>query len=311
MNSVFFNIYNYKIKIESSEFDTDQLKINHDFDYFSSISDSNYQLSIRINKLSNFIEKGFFIGKTFMCEVRQVSYNERQLIYRNKSIILAVVKDLTSSEPRQIEIFAQNQEIIDDVLYFLIHSCVGEYLDYSGLVRIHALSYKSIDQTCIVYGPSGSGKSTLALSLLNHDSVKIYSDEITILDIKNKVLLPYPIRIATADFKPTAEKLYKFTYFFNLKNLVPIEKNRIASENPLTHFYCLADIKKPKIFYFFNIMFGLGLIQMWEYMLRLNNFKTLLKIFINRFKLCLILKNYTFFTIQKQASLEEKTRILL
>lgn len=311
MNSVFFNIYDYKIKIESSEFSTDQLKINYDFEYFSSKFDSGYQLYIRINRLSNFVEKGFLIGRTFMCEVRQVSYNERQLIYREKAALLAVVKDVTSSNIRQVEILAQNQQIIDDILYFLIHSCVGEHLDCAGLVRIHALSYKSTDQTSIVYGPSGSGKSTLALNLLNHDSVKIYSDEITILDIKNKVLLPYPIRIATADFKPTAEKPCKFTYFFNLKNLIPIEKNRIASETPLTNFYCIADFKKPKIFYFSSIMLGFGLIQMWEYLLRLNNLKSLLKILINRIKLCLVLNNYTFVVLKKQDILEEKIRVLL
>ena len=311
MSSLYFNVYEYKIIIESEEFNTNKLKINLDFDYFCSTKNLKNDLSIKIHKLHSFERKGFFIGKTFMCEVRQVTLNKRQLIYREKSTVLAVVNDISSGKKREVDIFALNQEIIDDILYFLINSCVGEYLDCSGLVRLHAFSYTSLNQTGLVYGPSGSGKSTLVISLLKHESVKIYSDEITIFDIKNKVLLPYPIRIATADLRTSGEVLTKFTYFFNVKNLIPIPKNRIAIKKALTHFYCLSYLKKPKIYYLFCIIVGFGLIQMWEYLLRINNPKSIYKILRNRIKLCIILNEYTLLTLNRTSSIEDKTSSLL
>lgn len=311
MNSLNFNIYGYQIKVTSAEFPVSELKVGFDFKFFAENEPDKLNLEIKIRRLSEISLRGFPIGKTSMCQVRQVSTGRRQLVYQKNGTILALVNDNSETALRSIEIDAANIEIIDDVLYFLINSCSGEYLDTAGLMRIHALSYNSGDRGGLVYGLPGAGKSTIALGMLKNTGVQIFSDEVSIFDIKKKVLLPFPIRIAIADASDTAGLSTKFTYFFNTKYLIGLDNEKISHPRSLTHLHVLDISKKPVLYHLFCIVSGIGLIQMWEYIVRFNNFSTLLKITINRLKLCRLLSSYNFGFLDRNLAIEEKLKILL
>lgn len=296
MNKLYFDIYNYQIEIVSSEFALRHLKINTDFSFFAVSKNSATNLQVSLTELRPLVKEGIRIGTTRMCEVRQVGLRKRQLIYRKSGRTLAVVSDTTSSVVRKVEIQALNTEIIDDILYFLINACAGEFLDTHGIMRVHAFSFFG-ECGGIVYGPSGSGKSTLALSFLNHSTVKIYSDEISLFSIRQKKLFPYPIRISADATLATASGIAKFNVYFGKKTLFVIPDGRVGPITPAKLLFILkpnarvtaAATRKDKLKFAFEIIFGLGLIQMWEYLLRLDNIAVLFKIFLQRLKLAFYL----------------------
>ena len=296
MNALYFNIYDYRIEIKSADFPLKHLKINADFSFFSTLKNSDNQLQVTITELRPFTKKGFKVGSTRMCEVRQVGFRSRQLIYSNSGRALAIVSDTTSATGRKVEIQAINPEIIDDVLYFLVNACAGEFLDANGIMRVHAFSFLG-DSGRIVYGASGAGKSTLALSILNNSALRIYSDEISLFDLRRKILLPYPIRISAADSGSANDGTAKFNIYFGKKTLFKIPDERIAPVAPVKALFILKPGETEnasanwydKLKLAFEISFGIGLIQMWEYFLRLDNFGVLFVIFYRRLKLAALL----------------------
>lgn len=310
MNSIYFNIYGFGIKISSFDFSLEALKVNQDFGYFKTKPEQKSLLEISIKNLTVTTLSGIIIGKTGMCDVRQLSLNRRQLVFRHNQGILALVDDFSSGKGRRIDLSAANESVIDDVLYFLVNACAGEFLDSAGLVRIHALTFSCNDRAGLVFGFPGAGKSTVAVELLKIDGVRIYSDEISVFDIKNKLLLPYPIRIAVTEKPKHSSTDTKFTYFFNTKYLISLETSKIAKSGPLTNLYFLDKTRRPAIFYFLSIVLGLGLIQMWEYLLRLNNPSTLIRIFGNRIKLCMYLKKFEPRFLTRELSLAEKIKAI-
>lgn len=311
MDLLNFNIYGYCIEISSTDYPLRDLKVCSDFRFFAVKDAGHPKLQIKIKKLETFTLRGIAIGKTSMCQVRQVSVSHRQLVYRKDDQTLALVNDSSDSNLRKIEINAANAAIIDDVLYFIVNSCSGEYLDYKGLMRIHALSFSSPNRGGVVYGFPGAGKSTVAVGLLQNESVRIFSDEISILDINNQMLLPFPIRLAVAEISDKTGLATKFNYFFNTKYLISLDNEKIAQRCGLTHFHFLDNSKKPIFYYLLSIVLGIGLIQMWEYLVRFNNLPTLLRIAFNRFRLCRLLCASRFGYLDRNLSLEEKLKALL
>ncbi|MEQ1724027.1 MAG: hypothetical protein ABL930_12695, partial [Pseudobdellovibrio sp.] len=198
MNSTLaLNIYGYTVLIESDLFNCENLKAAIDFAHFTEINSSNeYHLRIYLYELKSKETGGLYLGKTKMCRVRQRSFNSRELEYIYNNHTIAIVNDSTSEKNRRLEIKAENTDVIDDILYFFLNSSAGEYLESHGMMRLHALSYKISDQGILVHGAPGYGKSTLALELIKNPLVEIFSDEITIINLKTKLIHPYPLRIA-------------------------------------------------------------------------------------------------------------------
>lgn len=292
MNALYFDIYDYRIEIKSSSHALKNLKVNADFSFFSTEKNFNNHLQIKIAEFTPFEKRGLFIGKTRMCEVRQTGVCERQLIYSSHGRTLAVVYDKSCGWQRQIHMQVQAPEAIDDILYFIINSCAGEYLDAHGIMRVHAFSYMTEEAT-LVYGASGTGKSTLALAVLSSTTALLYSDEISLYDLNRRCLLPYPLRISVAESAGEASEALKFNIYFDKKNLIPIPAARIAPASLLTETFILSPMAAGqyslntwgRVQFVFNLLAGAGLIQMWEYLLRLNNFSVLIKILGNRARL--------------------------
>lgn len=319
------NIYGYSVLIESDLYACENLKASIDFEHFrENQSNSTKHLKISLHDLKNHQTTGFFIGRTKMCRVRQKSFSHRELEYIQNGKTLAIVNDDTSGKIRNLSVKAVNLDVIDDILYFFLNSSAGEYLEYNGIMRLHALSYKVGNQTALVHGAPGYGKSTLALALIKNPQIKIFSDEITIFNLTTKLLQPYPMRIASVEnlSSETGSQNIKFTYFFNKKSLVPIEKSKISSPAALNSLYQLLSLGKKsscktkctliqKIKLSFEILLGTGLIQMWEYLLRLNNLHIICGILFNRLKLVCYIWNIKAYAINRSCSLNDKVTSLL
>lgn len=311
MNHLYFNIYEFQIEIKSSDLPLKNLKIIQEFSFFSVQTLLAPATQIKISNLPLFAKQGILIGKTRMCEVRQVSFGKRQMIYSYHGRVLAVVYDSSFGGRRQIEIQAHNVEAVDDILYFLINSLAGEHLDATGIMRIHAFSFAGPKKTPLVFGPSGSGKSSLALELLNHQDCHLFSDEITLVNLANLNLRPFPLQISSDSSGAESAGHGKFTYFFKSKAQVPVSKTQVAASGKLTDVYLLQPGVFKHLRFAVEIILGAGLPQMWEYMLRLNNFSTLLKIFKNRIRLLKYLRTLPIHDLNKMDSIAARFSALL
>ena len=82
---------------------------------------------------------------------------------------------------------SENPLRLRELGYLMIHSRVGELLDLKGLHRIHALGFSYRDRRILVLLPSGGGKSTLAKYLLKNPEVRLFSDDIPLVDSKGRI----------------------------------------------------------------------------------------------------------------------------
>jgi hypothetical protein len=129
MNTLYFKLYDFFVEVKSSDTPLKHLKINSELAFFSVMKPEPSHLVVHISALPVLFREGFFIGRTKMCEVRQVGFSKRQLIYEKVGRTLAIVKDNAIEDPREIELLAHNQEIIDEILFKLIIACARESLE--------------------------------------------------------------------------------------------------------------------------------------------------------------------------------------
>ncbi|MGZ3691274.1 MAG: hypothetical protein ACXVAX_07210 [Pseudobdellovibrio sp.] len=283
-----FNIYGFKLTIQSKDYDLSELKIQKDFVYFRTNDGSQDQdLSIHINHYSEPENPGFRLFKTSMCSAYQISTSVRLLKYEAGA--RAWLSDSFVSNRRKAVLSCENLDIANDILYFYVNSAAGEYLDLNGYMRIHAFSYLQNDTAHLVYGKPGTGKSTLALKLLKSPNVKIYSDEISLLSLKDRKLYPYPIRISSPDEINAEGGDSKFQYLFKTKFLLPIPPERIATGHFLNQIHFLPMGRRSSPLFYLEIILGIGLIQMFEFFVRPGGLPVLFRIFLNRLQLAFLL----------------------
>lgn len=314
---LYFTIYGLNLVIESADFDLTSLSTSADFIYFTEKPNQNFSINAKITLInnSNTTPSGFFIFSTAMCKVFQKNLNSREFLYKPQPNTTALLTDSHINKIRVAELVTTDIKLASDVLYFYINSIVGEYLDLSGLMRVHACSFLHNETTSLIYGRSGLGKSTLAHELLNNEFVQLYSDEISLINLKNGELLPYPIRISIMQNSIDGLDV-KFNYFFKTKSLLPLLNNKVAPAKKLTRVFYLSPTQfkfliLQKCLFYFDILLGVGLIQMHEFLLRPKNVLNLLKILINRLRLIYLLSQYKLNTLIKNQPLPEKIIILL
>ena len=129
MNTLYFKLYDYNVEVKSSDTPLKHLKINSELAFFSVFKSEASHLIVHISDIPVLFREGLYIGKTKTCEVRQVSLSRRQLIYEKIGRTTAIVTDDTNNAVREIELLAQNQETIDEILLKLIVSCARETLE--------------------------------------------------------------------------------------------------------------------------------------------------------------------------------------
>lgn len=300
-------------------------KIQEDFYYFISNETTLNHLEIKIQDSPLKIDKKkWYLGRTRMAHVYQLSRRKRLYEYRKERKSADLIVNF--AEKKVAELYSQDANLIYEIIYILILSLSGEFLDAKGLMRLHALGIRDHQQTNVFWGFRGSGKSTL-FTCLNQNLVdSFYSDEICLFDLLDKKLKPFPVRIAVndetlvrVDKSLQISKLQRT--FLDSKNTYSFPKEKIAIEDDLGCFIQLGSygkankMQKMNFIYktklFTAIVLGVGLIQMVEFVLRVSNFGVLIKIFINRIKLLCFLHQQSLLYWQRSGILDQDIRFII
>lgn len=240
---------------------------------------------IRLNPALNEPQAQFKLGRAGIGEV-STAPNERVVQTAADSRLRYRFYDERNGEPArrtriQIDFdFKQNlaspAEIESEISILInaVHAAVGETLEKNGFLRLHAASVLAVDQSVtLVSAASGAGKSTWALRRFVSTTDQLYSDETTwLLDDK---VYPYPTPIALGAFKtetlPATAQTLSRQFLGRCKLLTPIPFERVAPISRLTRIIAVEEGRFKKIKWTFKIVLGLGLTQMWPYLLRRSN----------------------------------------
>jgi hypothetical protein len=197
--------------------------------------------------------------------------------------------------PRAVRIFARSNARSYELAYLSLHSYVGEKLEKLGFIRLHALTFSHNGQTGAVILPSTGGKSSLAWLMTQNKSYAVYADEMSLL--YKKTLQPYPWRLgldlrAALNVGADPEKWRQTQRLIGQpKFLATIDNEKVAKPQLLNACYWGVasdknEIRKAtrqeKIEFIWSTVVGTGLMQMGEYILRLDNIWSLFKIATNR-----------------------------
>jgi hypothetical protein len=221
-------------------------------------------------------------GATRLCDYGQNAGNELRVFSR---------KSRQNPAGRKFRVIGSDAAGIYEATYIVILSSVGESLDGLGYHRIHALAFARDNGTALLPLRSGGGKSSIAALLLRDERYRLFSDEIPLL--KEGKLYPFPIRIAllppvaeAIGLDPSVSRCF-LRRIFAEKVLLPVPPDRVAAAGKLD-LLITADSRIQLIWVFF---WGLGVPQMAEYMLRLDNTARLMRIAISRLREALLLLN--------------------
>jgi hypothetical protein len=201
----------------------------------------------------------------------------------------------------RFEILGDRASPMHETAWEAVLSALGEALDRRGAHRVHALGIEWGGRGGLIIMPSGGGKSTLAALLSASRNglagrLRILSDE-TPLVYRGR-LWPFPVRMALAPSvartwlglqgRPFPRRL------FPAKQLFALELSRIG--RPVKPEFVIlgssdraprATIRPIARWFVFEQVFdcmavGLGVAQMREHMIRLDNLGSLARIFVSR-----------------------------
>jgi hypothetical protein len=305
-------IHGYSITINSEQLKEARSRIENDFRAFRAPPPETPQLTIVARPLSAApARRGLPLWQTRMCQVRQVSFKERLCLYTlpGSQKIDALLRHRDCKTHKEVELFCDNEVLFCEIVYMLILSSCGEAWDQKGLMRMHAAVVSLKNKPFVFWGPRGAGKSTLTAHLLANPEIQFFSDEHGLLNIETEMLIPFPLRMALdPNHIPTqsTEKTFDLKrqmaqatqrFFLDHKAMTEISLERHAKTLPFQNFIVLGVRKKNNVNHltplspwvnlalFFNILLGIGLIQMSEFLLRPTSIPMIVRISINRLRL--------------------------
>lgn len=337
MAKISFNFYGFYVLIASSSYKEAELCFLNDFSHFriSYEQNKNFNLKIYLSKSNDFSKYGVWLGKTRLSEFRQVDFKTRQYIYSKNSKNIASSFDRINLKKRFFYLKSAEVEAINEILYYYILSTVGEYFDSVGIMRVHACAFTQIGQgSTLIWGLPGAGKSTLAtlLSLSTGSKhLQVLSDELSLVDLNENSLRPFPMRFSLKkDVAFLINKrlevshhqkisLHSKGFFFDKKYTFDNQSQPQThiQKAQLSQFYILEKsytfgieeitfVSRFKLY--FRLIFGIGLIQMYEYFIRFDNISTLFKIFCNRLRLCACIQKLPIQLIKRGSNFNTDTQ---
>ena len=232
---------------------------------------------------------------TRMCKVYDMG-STRICDYGDGAVVIAE----HSKAQKIFKVFNPREDELYEVSFTLILSAVGEALDEKCFHRVHALGFELKQQTCLAILPRGAGKSAISLLLCKNPNFKLYSDENPL--VLNNNICAFPLHQAlrpevaenlSLNITSTAlfrRRLFPAKAIFhqpieqiakpNCLRVILIGKpagNESPSLAPAGFLTTFCSLLKA-------LVLGIGLCQMAEHMLRLNNLMKLSMIFFSRLK---------------------------
>jgi hypothetical protein len=172
-----------------------------------------------------------------------------------------------------------------EIIRNYVLAIVGLHWETKGWMRFHALGIEKNNKNLVFCLPSKGGKSSLATEHLSNELGKIFSDEIVFTN--GKTIRAFPICIALSqkaaeDLKVDIKNMSAFKKRkYEVKYLTPISLNKVAAEGPVHKIYA---INTNLIKFIWSSFWGLGLPQMAQYILRIDNLHRLLLMAFTRAK---------------------------
>jgi hypothetical protein len=189
MEELLLNIYGNTLSVVSN---TPELihNISRDFHYFRahSIASPDFVIkSYQMSPLSLRTPRGlpWIKTKDFSCyEKRGI----KKVFYEwGGVVILDYKRDIAN-------VFSESLNRLYELVYTLLLSVIGEFIEKKGYHRIHALGVSRNGKGGLIIAPLGGGKTTLALKLLQRDEFKLVSEDTPLID-KHFFLHPFPLRL--------------------------------------------------------------------------------------------------------------------
>jgi len=230
MRTLFFNFYGFEVKVKSFNENLIE-KLAKDFSFFLSSSFSK-GLSIYIRKNStNFFKIPETLKKIRYRDTLWYLYKKRKIVVYSKGL-----RVLFNYKKERAIVFYLDDKFLHEIVYLLILSRTGEDLDRIGLHRVHSLGFSYKNNGILLILPIKGGKTTLALELLKEKNVKLFSDDILLVD-KNLKMYPFPLRLGVLDLDVLKDFPEKNVYFMDRRKYgrkylfdISIFKNKIAEK---------------------------------------------------------------------------------
>lgn len=184
---------------------------------------------------------------------------------------------------------ASDEEALEEIFYF-IQSAVGESLERSGWVRLHACGFVLGDQAIIIPGDSGQGKSTFSLWLLENTNLSLLSDELILTNGKH--YLGFPMRISIKNKGEIQNRAAEFWSRSRWKSRwqISIPSPRLHRQPIQGQVVFLPQQSQNFAKWQVRFLMGLGIAQMKEYLLRPSNIGNLFVFLLRRTKILFLLK---------------------
>ncbi len=206
---------------------------------------------------------GLFLGHT-----------KRTIFYTDGSI-LRTEGDLFDKEGI---LFGDSDSAIFEHVYNLIFSWLGEHLERVGCVRLHGLgTLNQRGHAVVALGLPGAGKSTSALNVLQTTQDKLFGDELVL--IRGDMILPAPMPLRIVSEESRSRGINKGSTA-QKKIQIKIPDDRVAESTRCGEVILLERGNKsrfPKLTLLFLITTGIGLTQMTEHMLRIDNISQIIQ----------------------------------
>ncbi|MGZ3807815.1 MAG: hypothetical protein ACXVCE_07000 [Bacteriovorax sp.] len=189
---IFLNIQGYIVQIVSNE-DIILNRIKMDFEYFLTKKSPNIRLSIDsqfVNKIpSDIVPKNL---KPLFQRHNSITYEKMGIRYND---YYGKVVSVFNSKTEEMAVTGTDLEKLYEVIYLLILSRSGKYMDLAGLHKIHAFSVVLDGKGLVCMQPMRGGKSTLFTQMMLEFNVEVGSDDTPLIGQKG-TLLPFPLRVS-------------------------------------------------------------------------------------------------------------------
>lgn len=295
VNLDFFN-FSILIHLDDAELARKTCK---DFSFFLAENSKEPKFTINVKK-----DDAFKLPKSLVATAQ--SQNSITYVENNKKYQDYYGKAWTILEGNSLKLIYRDINCVHEILYLVILSYSGKYMDSKGYHKVHACGFNFERQNIILMMPSKGGKTTIFTDMLSDPKINIISDDTPVISRTGKVY-PFPPRLGCEDKNDLLKKfpyideneIYEFQrVYFSKKYLLSINslKNKVFAANGKTKFVLgvRSTREKPKmkkvsklrflLFLIPHFIVGVGLPMVIEHFFRLGakDFFTNSKIFLSR-----------------------------